>query len=179
MQKLYDYYKKIIIKKFMYEMKYHSIMQVPKIIKIVLNMGVGEAVKDKKLLDYAINDMRIISSQQPLIIKSKKSIAAFKIRKGYPIGCKVTLRKKRMWDFFERLIFIAIPRIRDFRGFSSKAFDGYGNYSIGIKEQIIFPEINHDTINRIRGMDITINTNAKSDKIGLLLLSYFNFPFRK
>jgi large subunit ribosomal protein L5 len=156
-----------------------SVMQVPKIDKITLNMGVGAAANDKKVLNYAVLDLTAISGQKPLITKARKSIASFKIRKGYPIGCKVTLRGQRKWDFFERLITIAIPRIRDFRGLSKNAFDGQGNYSLGIREQIIFPEIDYDKIDRVRGLNITITTTAKSDNEGHLLLSSFNFPFRK
>ncbi|AAO27161.1 50S ribosomal protein L5 [Buchnera aphidicola str. Bp (Baizongia pistaciae)] len=175
---LYDYYKNSISKKLMLNFNYSSVMQVPKIDKITLNIGVGIATIDKKNLDFAISDLTKISGQKPLITKARKSIASFKIRKGYPIGCKVTLRGNRKWDFFERLIFIVIPRIRDFRGFSNKSFDGKGNYSIGIKEQIIFPEIDFDKIDRIRGINITITTTALSDREGYALLSAFNFPFR-
>ena len=179
MAKLYDYYKDIVIKKLMIEFKYSSIMEAPTIKKITLNMGVGEAINDKKILDNAVNNLTAISGQKPMITKARKSLASFKIRQGYPIGCKVTLRGKRMWEFFERLITIAIPRIRDFRGLSIKSFDGYGNYSIGIREQIIFPEIDYDKIDRIRGLDVTITTTAKSNKEGHLLLAAFNFPFRE
>jgi large subunit ribosomal protein L5 len=161
------------------ELNYSSVMQVPKIDKITLNMGVGGASSDKKVLDNAVLDLTAISGQKPLITKARKSVAGFKIRQGYPIGCKVTLRKKRKWDFFERLIVIAIPRIRDFRGLSTNAFDGNGNYSLGIREQIIFPEIDYDKIDRVRGLDITITTTAKSNHEARLLLSSFNFPFRK
>ncbi|CAL4324922.1 50S ribosomal protein L5 [Buchnera aphidicola] len=179
MTKLYNFYKTKVIKKMMQELNFRSVMEVPKIVKITLNMGVGSAVNDKKLLDFAISDLTVISGQKPLITKAKKSISTFKIRKGYPIGCKVTLRGKRKWDFLDRLITIAIPRIRDFRGFSKKSFDGKGNYSIGIREQIIFPEINYDKIDRVRGLDITITTTACSDKHGFLLLNAFNFPFKQ
>jgi large subunit ribosomal protein L5 len=179
MTTLYDYYKTTIIHKLMLELKFSSVMQVPKIDKITLNMGVGAAAVDKKVLDNAILDLTAISGQKPLVTKAHKSVAGFKIRQGYPIGCKVTLRKKRKWDFFERLIVIAIPRIRDFRGLSNTAFDGQGNYSLGIREQIIFPEIDYDKIDRIRGLDITITTTAKNDFEGKALLSAFNFPFRK
>lgn len=178
MNKMNVYYKKKIIKKMMDKFQYKSIMQVPKIKKITLNMGVGESVKSRKILDNAILDLTLISGQKPIITKAKKSIANFKIRKGYPIGCKVTLRKKKMWDFFKRLIFIAIPRIRDFRGLSIKSFDKFGNYNIGLKEQIIFPEINYNKIDNIRGLDIAITTTAKSKKEGLELLKNFNFPFK-
>jgi large subunit ribosomal protein L5 len=142
-------------------------------------MGVGEALADKKILDHAVADLTAISGQKPLITKARKSVAGFKVREGYPIGCKVTLRGERMWDFFERLVSIAIPRIRDFRGVSAKSFDGRGNYSMGVREQIIFPEIDYDKVDRVRGMDITITTSAKSDEEGRALLEAFNFPFKK
>ncbi|QJC29567.1 50S ribosomal protein L5 [Enterobacteriaceae endosymbiont of Plateumaris pusilla] len=178
MSKLYNYYKNEIVKKLIYSFKYYSIMQVPRISKITLNMGVGNIISDKKHLDNAINDLTVISGQKPIITKVHKSIAGFKIRQGYPIGCKVTLRGKRMWYFFERLLFIAIPRIRDFRGLSKKSFDGYGNYNIGIKEQIIFPEINFDKIDHVRGLDISITTTAHSNNEGYALLQALKFPFR-
>lgn len=162
----------------MKEFNYRSIMQVPKIQKITLNMGVGKSIHNKKILNNAILNLTTITGQKPIITKAKKSIANFKIRKGYPIGCKVTLRKKKMWNFFEKLVLIAIPRIRDFRGLSLNSFDGFGNYNIGIKEQIIFPEINYDKIDNIRGLDISITTSAKSNKEGIALLKYFNFPFK-
>eukprot|EP00389_Voromonas_pontica_P013298 GDKH01020539.1.p1 GENE.GDKH01020539.1~~GDKH01020539.1.p1 ORF type:complete len:155 (+),score=24.80 GDKH01020539.1:2-466(+) len=154
-------------------------MQVPQIEKITLNMGVGEALADKKILDNAVADLEAIAGQKPLITKARKSVAGFKVREGYPIGCKVTLRGERMWDFFERLVSIAIPRIRDFRGVSAKSFDGRGNYSMGVREQIIFPEIDYDKVDRVRGMDITITTSAKTDEEGRALLEAFNFPFKK
>ncbi|XOD70217.1 MAG: 50S ribosomal protein L5 [Sodalis sp. (in: enterobacteria)] len=179
MAKLHDYYKDGVVYQLMKQFGYHSVMQVPRIEKVTLNMGVGEAIVDKKLLDNAVADLTAISGQKPFITKARKSVAGFKIRQGYPIGCKVTLRGRRMWEFFERLISIAIPRIRDFRGFSSKSFDGHGNYSIGVREQIIFPEIDYDKLDRIRGLDITITTTAQSDDEGRALLSAFNFPFRK
>ncbi|QJC35335.1 50S ribosomal protein L5 [Enterobacteriaceae endosymbiont of Donacia proxima] len=178
MLKLYNFYKKKIIRKLMLEFKYTSIMQVPCIKKITLNMGVGKVILDKKHLDNAINDLTLISGQKPIITKSRKSIASFKIRKGYPIGCKVTLRKKKMWNFFDRLLLIVLPRIRDFRGLSKKSFDKNGNYNIGIKEQIIFPEINFDKIDHIRGLDITITTNKISNQESYALFKAFNFPFR-
>ena len=153
-------------------------MQVPRIEKITLNMGVGEAVADKKVLENAARDMTAIAGQKPLITKVRKSVAGFHIREGYPIGCKVTLRGERMWEFLERLIVIAIPRIRDFRGLSAKSFDGRGNYSMGVREQIIFPEIDFDKVDTVRGLDITITTTAKSDEEGRALLEAFNFPFR-
>ncbi|UDG79352.1 50S ribosomal protein L5 [Candidatus Ecksteinia adelgidicola] len=179
MAKLHDYYKNKAIKKLVSKFSYKSVMQVPRINKITLNMGVGKAATDKKLLESAVENLTAISGQKPLITKARKSISGFKIRQGYPIGCKVTLRRKRMWEFFERLIFIAVPRIRDFRGLPIKSFDGRGNYSMGIREQIIFPEINYDKIDQIRGMNITITTTAKSDNEGFALLDAFNFPFRK
>jgi len=153
-------------------------MQVPRIEKITLNMGVGEAVADKKVLENAARDMTAIAGQKPLITKVRKSVAGFHIREGYPIGCKVTLRGERMWEFLERLIVIAIPRIRDFRGLSAKSFDGRGNYSMGVREQIIFPEIDFDKVDAVRGLDITITTSAKTDEEGRALLEAFNFPFR-
>ena len=153
-------------------------MQVPRIEKITLNMGVGEAVADKKVLENAARDMTAIAGQKPLITKVRKSVAGFHIREGYPIGCKVTLRGERMWEFLERLIVIAIPRIRDFRGLSAKSFDGRGNYSMGVREQIIFPEIDFDKVDAVRGLDITITTTAKTDAEGKALLEAFNFPFR-
>jgi large subunit ribosomal protein L5 len=154
-------------------------MQVPQIEKITLNMGVGEALADKKILENAVRDLESISGQKPLVTKARKSVAGFKIREGYPIGCKVTLRGERMWDFLERLVSIAMPRIRDFRGVSAKSFDGRGNYSMGVREQIIFPEIDYDKVDRVRGMDITITTSAKTDDEGRALLEAFNFPFKK
>ncbi|MBS0349679.1 MAG: 50S ribosomal protein L5 [Proteobacteria bacterium] len=161
------------------DFNYQSVMQVPRITKIVLNMGVGEALADKKVLTHAIEDMTRISGQKPVSTIARKSIAGFKIREGMPIGCKVTLRRDKMYDFLQRLIMIAIPRIRDFRGFSPKAFDGRGNYSLGIKEQIVFPEIEYDKIDTIRGLDIIIVTTASSNKEGLALLKGFGFPFRE
>lgn len=179
MTTFYSYYKSIVVNKLMLHKKYSSLMQVPKIDKITLNMGLGASASDKKILDNAVSDLTIISGQKPIITKARKSVASFKIRQGYPIGCKVTLRGQKKWDFFERLIVIAIPRIRDFRGLSNNAFDGQGNYSLGIREQIIFPEIDYDKIDRVRGLDITITTTAKSNDEGRLLLSAFNFPFRR
>jgi large subunit ribosomal protein L5 len=162
----------------MEQFKYGSIMQVPRLTKITLNMGVGEAVGDKKILEHALSDMQAIAGQKPVATLSRKSIAGFKIRDGWPIGCKVTLRRERMFEFLDRLINVAIPRTRDFRGFSPRAFDGRGNYSLGIKEQIIFPEIDYDRIDTIRGMDITITTTAVTNDEGRALLTAFNFPFR-
>lgn len=179
MAKLHDIYRQEVIKKLTEQFGYKTVMQVPRIEKITLNMGVGEAVADKKVLENAVKDMTAISGQKPLITKVRKSVAGFKIREGYPIGCKVTLRGERMWDFLERLICIAMPRIRDFRGVSSKSFDGRGNYSMGVREQIIFPEIEFDKVDAIRGMDVTITTSAKTDDEARALLVAFNFPFRK
>ena len=161
------------------EFSYKSVMQVPRIEKITLNMGVGEALADKKLLENAVADLEKLAGQKPVITKARKSVAGFKVREGFPIGCKVTLRGERMWEFFERLVGIAIPRIRDFRGLNSKSFDGRGNYSMGVKEQIIFPEIDYDKVDKIRGLDITITTTAQTDDEGRALLRASNFPFRK
>ncbi|AKC59781.1 50S ribosomal protein L5 [Blochmannia endosymbiont of Polyrhachis (Hedomyrma) turneri] len=177
--RLYDFYKKNVIPQLMKKFQYTSVMQVPCFQKITINMGVGGSVSDKKLLDSAMNDLMIISGQKPILTYARKSIASFKIRQGHPIGCKVTLRNFRMWEFFERLIFIVIPRIRDFRGLSSKSFDTSGNYSLGIREQIIFPEIDYDKVDTIRGMDITITINSRSYDESYALLCSFNFPFRR
>lgn len=179
MAKLHDYYKSSVVAELAKEFGYTSVMQVPRIEKITLNMGVGEAINDKKLLENAASDMATISGQKPLITKARKSVAGFKIREGYPIGCKVTLRGERMWEFLERLISIALPRVRDFRGVSAKSFDGRGNFSMGVREQIIFPEIDYDKVDRVRGLDITITTTAANDEEGRALLAAFNFPFRK
>jgi large subunit ribosomal protein L5 len=172
------YYKDTVAKQLIEKFGYSSPMQVPRIDKIVLNMGVGEAVADKKIMDYAVGDMTKIAGQKPLVTKSRKAIANFKIREGYPVGCKVTLRGARMYEFLDRLVNIAMPRIRDFRGISGRSFDGRGNYNMGIKEQIIFPEIEYDKIDALRGMNITISTTAKSDDEARALLSAFKFPFR-
>ncbi|MGI4816495.1 MAG: 50S ribosomal protein L5 [Janthinobacterium lividum] len=179
MKRLHLHYVNYVIPTLMKELNYSTVMAVPQIKKITLNMGIGKSVTDKKVLEHAMNDLMKISGQKPVITVAKKSIATFKIRKGYPIGCKVTLRGTRKWDFFDKLITIAIPRIRDFRGLSRKSFDGTGNYSLGIREQIIFPEINYEKIDSVRGMDITITTNANSDKECERLLTAFNFPFQK
>ena len=179
MAKLHDYYRDQVVNELKNKFGYKSVMQVPRIEKITLNMGVGEALTDKKLLDNAVADLAAISGQKPLVTKARKSVAGFKIRQGYPIGCKVTLRGERMWEFFERLITIAVPRIRDFRGLSAKSFDGRGNYSMGVREQIIFPEIDYDKVDRVRGLDITITTTARTDDEGRALLAAFNFPFKK
>lgn len=172
------HYRETVIKDLIKQFGYKSVMQVPRIAKIVLNMGVGEAVADKKILDNAVGDMQKIAGQKPLVTKSRKSIANFKIRENYPIGCKVTLRGARMYEFLDRLVNVAMPRIRDFRGISGKSFDGRGNYNMGVKEQIIFPEVEYDKIDAIRGMNITITTTAKTDGEARALLAAFKFPFR-
>ena len=176
--RLSTFYKDIVAKELTEKFGYSSPMQVPRIDKIVLNMGVGEAVADKKIMDNAVGDMTKIAGQKPLVTKSRKAIANFKIREDYPVGCKVTLRGARMYEFLDRLVSIALPRVRDFRGISGKSFDGRGNYNMGVKEQIIFPEIEYDKIDALRGMNITISTTAKSDEEGRALLSAFKFPFR-
>lgn len=172
-------YLKEIVPVLQKELGYSNSMQVPKVQKITLNMGVGKAVGDKKAIEKAQNDLEKIAGQKPIITKAKKSVASYKIREGYPIGCKVTLRKTRMYEFLDRLINIALPRVRDFRGLDKKSFDGTGNYSIGVKEQIIFPEIDFDNIDTIRGLDITITTSANSDAEALALLKAFNFPIKQ
>lgn len=178
MARLEEKYKNEIVPALFKEFGYKSVMQVPKITKITLNMGVGEAIADKKILQSAVSDMEKISGQKAVITLARKSIAGFKIRDDMPIGCKVTLRGEKMYEFFDRLITISIPRIRDFRGLSAKSFDGRGNYTLGVKEQIIFPEIDYDKIDALRGMDICITTTATNDKEGLALLKQFNFPFK-
>jgi large subunit ribosomal protein L5 len=171
-------YREEIVPRLMQEFGYSTRMQVPRISKITLNMGVGEAVGDKKILDNAMNDLAQVSGQKPVATKARTSIAGFKIREGWPVGCKVTLRRERMYDFLERLVCIAIPRIRDFRGISQRSFDGRGNFSMGVGEQIIFPEIDYDKIDALRGMDISIATTARTDDEARALLRAFNFPFR-
>lgn len=178
MARLEAQYKEQILPALVKQFGYKSVMQAPRITKITLNMGVGEAVADKKILQSAVSDMEKISGQKPVVTLARKSIAGFKIRDDMPIGCKVTLRSDRMYEFLDRLINIAIPRIRDFRGLNAKSFDGRGNYSMGVKEQIIFPEIDYDKIDALRGMDITITTTAKTNEEGLALLKLFNFPFK-
>jgi len=178
MARLESVYKEKILPALVEQFAYKSVMQAPRITKITLNMGVGGAIADKKVLQSAVSDMEKISGQKPVITLARKSIAGFKIRDDMPIGCKVTLRSDRMYEFLDRLISISIPRIRDFRGLSSKSFDGRGNYSMGVKEQIIFPEIDYDKIDALRGMDITITTTAQTDEEGLALLKLFNFPFK-
>jgi len=178
MARLYDYYKASVAKDLMKQFGYKSVMEVPRIQKITLNMGVGEAVADKKVMDHAVSDMQKIAGQKPVVTKSKKSIAGFKIREDYPVGCKVTLRRERMYEFLDRLVAVAIPRIRDFRGIPGKSFDGRGNYNMGIKEQIIFPEIEYDKVDALRGMNITITTTAKTDAEAKALLMAFKFPLK-
>ena len=178
MATLKDRYRSEIAPKLKEELGLTNVMEVPRVTKITLNLGVGEAVGDKKVLENAVADMQKIAGQKPVVTKSRKSIAGFKIRDGWPIGCKVTLRDERMYEFLERLIDIAIPRIRDFRGISGKQFDGRGNFAMGVTEQIIFPEIDYDQVDKLRGMDIVITTSAKNDEQGRALLSAFNFPFK-
>ncbi|MGH8120051.1 MAG: 50S ribosomal protein L5 [Gammaproteobacteria bacterium] len=178
MARLQEYYKKTVIPGLHKQFGYKSIMQVPRISKITINMGIGEAVADKKVIEHAMGDLTRISGQKPVVTYSRKAVSNFKLRENWPIGCKVTLRRERMYEFLDRLISIAIPRIRDFRGFSQRAFDGRGNYTIGVKEQIIFPEIDYDKIDLLRGMDITINTTAQTDDEARALLTAFKFPLR-
>lgn len=178
MVRLQKIYKDKVIPSLNKKFNYKSPMQVPKISKITLNMGLGEAVADKKVVERAVEDMAKIAGQKPVVTRAKKSVANFKVRDGWPIGCKVTLRREQMYEFLDRLISIAIPRIRDFRGLSPKSFDGRGNYNMGVKEQIIFPEIDFDKIDKLRGMDITITTTARTDEEGCELLTAFNFPLR-
>lgn len=178
MVELREFYNKTVIPTLQKEFGYQSVMEVPCITKITLNMGVGESVADKKVIEHAVSDMTKISGQKPVVTLARKSEAGFKIRQDWPIGCKVTLRRDRMYEFLKRLISIAIPRIRDFRGFSPRSFDGRGNYSLGIREQIVFPEIEYDKIDALRGMDITITTTAKTDKEGRALLKAFGFPLK-
>lgn len=178
MARMQDYYKDTVAKQLMDKFGYKSAMEVPRITKITLNMGVGEAVGDKKVMEHAVADMTKIAGQRPVVTLSRKSIAGFKIRDGYPVGCMVTLRRERMYEFLDRLITVAIPRIRDFRGIGGKGFDGRGNYSMGVKEQIIFPEIEYEKIDVLRGMNITVTTTAKTDEEAKALLSAFKFPFK-
>lgn len=178
MARLKEHYKSAVMPELMQKFGYKSVMEVPRISKITLNMGVGEAVGDKKIMEHAVGDMTKIAGQKPVVTKSRKSIAGFKIRDGYPIGCMVTLRREHMYEFLDRLINISIPRIRDFRGVGGKGFDGRGNYSMGVREQIIFPEIEYDKIDALRGMNITITTTAKTDAEAKALLQAFNFPFK-
>ena len=178
MARLFEYYKSTVAPELSKKFGYKSNMEVPRITKITLNMGVGEAVADKKVLENAVGDMQKIAGQKPVVTKSRKSIAGFKIRDGYPIGCMVTLRGPRMYEFLDRLVTVALPRVRDFRGISGKGFDGRGNYNMGVKEQIIFPEIEYDKIDALRGMNISITTTAKTDEEAKALLQGFKFPFK-
>jgi len=178
MARLLDFYKETVVQELTQKFGYKSNMEVPRITKITLNMGVGEAVADKKVLEHAVGDMTKIAGQKPVVTKSRKSIAGFKIRDGYPIGCMVTLRGPRMFEFLDRLVTVALPRVRDFRGISGKGFDGRGNYNMGVKEQIIFPEIEYDKIDALRGMNISVTTTAKTDEEARALLGAFKFPFK-
>ncbi len=178
MARLRSYYNETVVPELMKQFGYKTVMEVPRIEKITLNMGVGEAVADKKVMEHATADMAKIAGQKPVVTVAKKSIAGFKIRDDYPIGCKVTLRRERMFEFLDRLISISLPRVRDFRGLSAKSFDGRGNYNMGVREQIIFPEIEYDKIDTLRGMNITITTTAKTDEEARALLSLFKFPFK-
>ncbi len=178
MARLKSYYKETVVPQLTSQFGYKSVMEVPRIEKITVNMGVGEAVADKKVIDFAVGDMQKITGQKAIVTRARKSIAGFKIREGYPVGCKVTLRNVMMYEFLDRLITIAIPRIRDFRGISGKSFDGRGNFNMGVKEQIIFPEIEYDKIDALRGMNITITTTAKTDEEARALLAAFKFPFK-
>ncbi len=178
MVRLEEFYKNTVVGQLTEQFGYQTPMRVPKITKITLNMGLGEAIADKKVVEHAVSDMTQIAGQKPVVTRARKSVANFKVREGWPVGCKVTLRRDRMYEFLDRLITIAIPRIRDFRGLSPKSFDGRGNYSLGVKEQIIFPEIDYDKIDAIRGLDITITTSANSDEEARALLAAFNFPIR-
>jgi len=178
MSRLQQYYNETVVPQLMERLKVENPMAVPRFAKVTLNMGVGEALADRKVLDNAMNDLARISGQKPVQCKARVSVASFKVREGFPIGCKVTLRRERMYEFLDRLINVAIPRIRDFRGFSPRAFDGRGNYNMGVREQIIFPEINYDQVDALRGLDIAITTTAKDDEAGRALLEAFNFPLR-
>jgi large subunit ribosomal protein L5 len=178
MARLQSYYRETVVPELVERFGYKSVMEVPRIEKITLNMGVGEAVADKKIMEFAVADMKKIAGQKPVVTVARKSIAGFKIREGYPVGCKVTLRRTRMYEFLDRLVSIAMPRVRDFRGISGRAFDGRGNYNMGVREQIIFPEIEYDKIDALRGMNITITTTAKTDEEAKALLAAFKFPFK-
>jgi large subunit ribosomal protein L5 len=179
MARLQEYYRETVMPQLKEQLGLENVMQVPRITKITLNMGVGEAVNDKKVIEKAVEDMTLISGQKASVTVARKSVASFKIRDGYPIGCKVTLRRERMYEFLDRLINIAIPRIRDFRGLNPRAFDGRGNYNMGVQEQIVFPEVDYDNVEAVRGMDIAITTSAENDEQGRALLEAFNFPFKK
>jgi large subunit ribosomal protein L5 len=178
MARLKQFYTDTVVPELKKQFGYSNPMEIPRITKITLNMGVGEAVADRKVMEHAVEDMTKIAGQKPIVIKARKSVAGFKVREGWPVGCKVTLRRERMYEFLDRLINIAIPRVRDFRGMNPKGFDGRGNYNMGVKEQIIFPEIDYDKIDALRGLDITFTTTAKTDEEGRALLAAFNFPFR-
>lgn len=178
MARLLEYYRDTVTKELTQKFNYRTVMEVPKITKITLNMGVGEASADKKIIENAVSDLEKISAQKPVVTKARKSIATFKVRQGYPVGCKVTLRGVKMYEFLDRLVNVAIPRIRDFRGIQVKGFDGRGNFNMGIKEQIIFPEIDYDKIDKVRGLNITVTTTAKTDQEARALLSAFKFPFK-
>ena len=178
MARLKEFYKSTVVEELMKQFNYKTIMEVPRIEKITLNMGVGEAIADKKVMEHAVSDMTKIAGQKPVVTNSRKSIAGFKIRSGYPVGCKVTLRKDKMYEFLDRLVSIALPRVRDFRGLSAKSFDNFGNYNFGVKEQIIFPEIEYDKIDALRGMNITITTTAKNELEAKALLKAFSFPIK-
>jgi large subunit ribosomal protein L5 len=178
MPRMFELYRDEIAKRLMEQFGYKNVMEVPKITKITLNMGVGESIGDRKIMENAVSDMTKIAGQKPIVCNARKSVAGFKVREGWPIGCKVTLRRDRMYEFLDRLVSIAIPRVRDFRGLSPKSFDGRGNYSMGVREQIIFPEVDYDKIDTLRGMDVTITTTAKTDEEGRALLAAFSFPFR-
>lgn len=179
MSRLLEVYRETVVPQLMEKFGYKSVMEVPKITKITLNMGVGEAIGDKKVMEFAVSDLTKIAGQKPVVTVARKSIAGFKIRDGYPIGTKVTLRSSRMYEFLDRLVNISMPRVRDFHGVSAKSFDGRGNYNMGITEQIMFPEINYDKIDKLRGLDVAITTTAKTDAEGQALLEAFNFPFKK
>jgi len=178
MSRLQDLYKSDVVAALSKEFNYKNVMEVPKVTKVTLNMGVGEAIGDKKLIEAAVSDLQLISGQKVMVTKARKSIAGFKVREGWPVGCKVTLRNDRMWEFLDRLVDVALPRVRDFRGINGKSFDGRGNYSMGVKEQIIFPEIEYDKIDKLRGLDITVTTSAKTNEEGRALLKALAFPFK-
>ena len=178
MARLQEYYRDTVVGQLKEKFSYQNIMEVPRLEKITVNIGLGEAIGDKKVIEKALGDLSKITGQQPIVTKARKSVASFKIRDGYPIGCKVTLRRERMYEFLDRLVTIALPRVRDFRGIPRKSFDGQGNYNLGVKEQIIFPEINFDQVDAIRGMDIAFTTSARTDEEGMALLEAFGFPFR-
>lgn len=178
MSRLQEFYRDTVVQQLMEKFGYKSVMEVPRITKVTLNMGLGEALANKKVLESAIEDMTKIAGQKPIVCNARKSVAAFKVREGWPIGCKVTLRRERMYEFMDRLVSVSLPRVRDFRGVNAKSFDGRGNYSMGVTEQIIFPEIDYDKIDALRGMNITVTTTAKTDEEGRALLAAFNFPFK-